>query len=149
MTSMQQTALEALVGRELTQSEIDQIDNWLPTRRDDLIADLLSIGRTKMVPTEIGAGTILAVLGGVGLSGGAFLDTLVAVGETNRDVYWTMDLIKQGRLRIDMQATRMGLQGLAVAVPSLAPAVTALLTLGIAADPIVADQVSAIFNQES
>lgn len=146
MTSMQQTALEALIGRELTQSEINQIDNWLLTRRDDLIADLLSTGRTKMVPTEIGAGTILAVLGGVGLSGGAFLDTLVAVGETNRDVYWTMDLIKQGRLRIDMQATRLGLQGLAVAIPTLASAVTALLTLGIVADPIAPRQVSEALN---
>lgn len=97
------------------------------------MAAALSAGRQKLVPTEIGSGTILATLGP---GGGAFLDALVTIGEQNRDVYWTMDLIRQGRLRIDLQATRDGMQALAQAVPSLAPAVTSLLTLGYADDPI-------------
>ncbi len=97
------------------------------------MAAALSAGRQKLVPTEIGSGTILATLGD---GGGAFLDALVTLGEANRNVYWTMDLIRQGRLRIDLPATRAGMQALAQAVPSLAPAVTALLTLGYADDPI-------------
>jgi hypothetical protein len=112
-------------------------------RNDVAIAAALSVGRTKPVPTEIGAGTILATLG---QGGGAFLDALVAIGEQNRDVYWTMDLIRQGRLRIDLPATRAGMQGLAAAVPSLEPAVTALLTLGYEPDPISLDDVSNALN---
>lgn len=96
------------------------------------IADLLSIGKKKLAPTEIGAGTILAVLG---TNGGAFLDTLVSIGQVNRNVYWTMDLIKQGRLRIDLEATRNSMIALAAAIPSIADAITALLTLGYVPDP--------------
>ena len=112
-------------------------------RRDAQIAAALSEGRTKLVPTEIGSGTILAALGE---GGGAFLDALVEIGTVNRNVYWTMDLIRQGRLRIDLPATRAGMQGLAAAVPSLAPAVQALLTLGYEPDPIDVGAVSAALN---
>lgn len=100
------------------------------------IADALSEGRQTLVPTEIGAGTILAALGGAGMSGGVFLDTITQVAEQDRDLFWTMDLIRQGRLRIDMPATRAGLERLGQAVPSLAPAVAVLLTLGYAPDPV-------------
>lgn len=112
-------------------------------RNDVGVAAALSEGRTKLVPTEIGSGTILAALGD---GGGAFLDTMVAIGESNRNVYWTMDLIRQGRLRIDLPATRAGMQGLAAAIPSLAPAVQALLTLGYEPDPIDVGAVSAALN---
>src|SRR4051812_41653511 len=81
------------------------------------IAAQLSVGRVKLVPTEIGSGTILATLAAAGLQGGVFLDAVESLGAANRDVYWTMDLIRQGRLRIDLVATRLGLQGIATAVP--------------------------------
>lgn len=113
--------------------------------KDVEIAAELSVGRQRLVPTEIGSGTVLATLQG---GGGAFLDALVEVGSVNRDVYWTMDLIKQGRLRIDNPAVRAGLQGLAVAVPSLSSAVAALLTLGYAHDPISYADVSLALSQE-
>lgn len=100
------------------------------------IADALSVGRVRLTHTEIGSGTILAQLGSAGVSGGAFLDALVAIGQADRDIYWTMDLIKQGRLRIDLPAVREGMLRLAVAVPTLAPAITELLKLGTAPDPI-------------
>ena len=106
------------------------------------IAAIVSEGRTRLVPTEIGAGTILATLGS---GGGAFLDMLVAVGQQDRNVFWTTDLVKQGRLRIDLAATRAGLQALAIAVPSLADDVTALLTLGYAPAPVsVQDVITAL-----
>lgn len=49
MTGAEQAALEALAGRVMTPEEIEQIDGWLPDRRDDLIAALLSVGRTRLV----------------------------------------------------------------------------------------------------
>lgn len=113
-------------------------------RRDAQIAAALSAGRTKPVPTEIGTGTILAALGD---GGGAFLDALVEVGTVNRNVYWTMDLIRQGRLRIDLPATRAGMQGLAAAVPSLAPAVQALMTIGVEPDPIPVELVTSALDR--
>jgi hypothetical protein len=48
MTPTQKTALEALAGRVLTVDEEAQIDAHLPLRRDDLIAQLLSVGRTQV-----------------------------------------------------------------------------------------------------
>ena len=127
-----------------TRAAVDQeFAEHVAERRDAQIAAALSEGRTKLVPTEIGSGTILAALGE---GGGAFLDALVAIGESNRNVYWTMDLIRQGRLRIDLPATRAGMQGLAAAVPALAPAVQALLTLGYEPDPIDVGAVSAALN---
>lgn len=115
-------------------------------KKDIDIAAALSVGRKKLVPTEIGSGTVLATLQG---GGGAFLDALVQVGAVNRDVYWTMDLIKQGRLRIDLPAVRNGLEGLAQAVPALAGAVTALMTLGYAPDPISYADVSLALSVEA
>ena len=48
MTEAQQAALEALAGRALTAGEVEQIDALLPDRRDDLIAGILSEGRTEV-----------------------------------------------------------------------------------------------------
>lgn len=50
MTPTQNAALAALVGRALTQDEATAIDGYLPARRDDLIAALLSTGRTEVAP---------------------------------------------------------------------------------------------------
>lgn len=138
---MTQQELLAMID---TRAAVDQVfAEHVAERRDAQIAAALSEGRTKLVPTEIGSGTILAALGD---GGGAFLDALVEIGAVNRSVYWTMDLIRQGRLRIDLPATRAGMQGLAAAVPSLAPAVQALLTLGYEPDPIDVGAVSAALN---
>lgn len=143
MNNSQQLALEALVGRVLTTDEITALDPHVAARQDGSIADILSVGRKKVNPTEIGAGTILAVLGD---GGGTFLDTLVTIGEVNRNVYWTMDLIKQGRLRIDMPAVKVGMQQLATAVPALAGAISVLLALGYVADPVPVAAVSNALN---
>lgn len=66
MNTQEQTALEALVGRALTPEEAEQIDAWLPGRRDDLIAGLLSAGRTQLVSFEItprGSAALFPALG--------------------------------------------------------------------------------------
>ena len=49
MTPTQQSALEALAGRPLTPDEVAQITPLLADpRRDDLIAAILSVGRTRV-----------------------------------------------------------------------------------------------------
>jgi len=50
MTPAQDAALAALVGRALTPDEATAVDGYLPARRDDLIAALLSAGRTEVGP---------------------------------------------------------------------------------------------------
>jgi len=157
VTPQQLEALEGVVGRALSAGEIDAIDPYLvegdeqnpnPAYRNDVeIARILSVGRKKPSPLEIGAGTILATLGE---GGGAFLDALVAIGEQNRNVYWSMDLIRQGRFRIDMPAARAQMQSLAEQVgkayPAIAAGIEALLTLGLADDPLPVAEVSRALN---
>lgn len=115
-----------------------------PESRDDgEIAAALSLGRTKVESRMIGIGTILATLGP---AGGPFLDGLVSLGTTDRNVYWAMELIKSANLDIGMQATRDQISALAASSPSIAPAVSALLSLAVVPDPITIDQVSNALN---
>ena len=119
MTPAQKSALEALISPPapqapvaLTAEQIEQIDPLLdPNNRNDVaIAAILSAGRTRPVPTEIGIGTVLAKLGE---GGGAFLDALERVGQQDANVKWSMVLIRDGRFRIDMTESRAAMQALA------------------------------------
>lgn len=147
MTPSQQAALEALVGRALTTEEVTSISTAVDNRYDGVTAATLSIGRKKLVPTEIGYGTIVATLRGIDGGGGAFLDTINAVAASDRDAFYTMKSIDRGVFRIDLQESRDGLSALAAAVPTLATRVAELLTLGYADDPISVDAVSKALNQ--
>ena len=74
------------------------------------IADAISVNRKKTVPTEVGNGTILEVLG---LSvGHALLDVI----NTVPDFRHVKPLVEQGRLRLDSPLTIQALQSL---VPSV------------------------------
>jgi len=65
-------------------------------KNDDVaISAALSVGRTKVVPTEIGNGTILEAIGLT--AGNALLDVL----NTAPDFRHVKPLIEQGRLRLD------------------------------------------------
>ena len=70
------------------------------------IADKLSEGLTKTVPTEVGNGTILEVLGLA--TGNALLDVITG----NADFRHVKPLIEQGRLRLDSPLTTMALTSL-------------------------------------
>lgn len=100
------------------------------------IAEALSVGRVKIGRTEVGPGTIMEALGVAGIPGGEFLDSLEAIGQVDRDVHWTMALILDGKLRLDLPATRAGMNRLATAVPTLAPAMAVLMRVGEVPDPI-------------
>lgn len=143
MTPQQQSALEGVVGRVLTADDIAQIAQFLADRNDVAIAAILSVGRTRIERCEIGIGTILSVMAP---GGGAFLDALEALGATDRNAHWAMDLIRQGRFDIGMVATRTQVQALAAANPAMASAITALLAVAEVADPLHYNTVSDALN---
>jgi hypothetical protein len=113
----------------------------LTTRNTDAIAAAVSVGRVSIQSRLIGIGTILATLGA---AGGQFLDGLVAIGATDRNVFWAMELIKAGTLDIGMPATRAQVSALAIASPAVAPAVSALLALAEVPDPVTELQVRCV-----
>lgn len=145
MTPAQQAALESVVGRALTQTEIDQIDPLLDynNRQDVQIAEILSAGRTRLKSTPIGIGTVLAVMAP---NGGAFLDALETMGTTDANVKWLLKLIERGAFDIGLGASRAQMLAYAQAVPELAAAVNALLQLGIEPDPIHYNKFSDALN---
>lgn len=62
MTPAERAALEALVGRELSDDESTAIDAYIGDdndRRDDLVAALLSQGRTRYVTTRVSEAGLL------------------------------------------------------------------------------------------
>jgi hypothetical protein len=63
MTPEQQAALEALVGRPLTQPEIDQLTPLVAARNDAAIAEALSLGRVAVCPKLVGDGEVALALG--------------------------------------------------------------------------------------
>lgn len=145
MTPEQQSALESVVGRALTQDEIAQIDPLLDynNRQDVQIAEILSAGRTRLKSTPIGFGTILAVMAP---NGGEFLNSLETMGATDANVKWLLRLIERGAFDIGLESSRTQMQAYAQAVPSLADAVNALLQLGTEPDPIHYNKFSDALN---
>jgi hypothetical protein len=133
MTPEQQAALEAVAGRQLSADDIVQIEPLLMAGDMHGIAEALSVGRVKLQSKEIGIGTILAVMAP---AGGAFLDALESLGATDRNVYWSMELIRQGRFDIGMPAARDQVRVLADTNPAIAPGITALLAVAEASDPL-------------
>lgn len=93
------------------------------------IADALSLGRTRAVPTEIGNGTILEVLGLT--TGNALLDVI----NNQPDFRHVKPLVEQGRLRLDSVLVQATLQSLVPAVLTQAQA-TALLARAQMPDPV-------------
>lgn len=76
MTPEQKIALESLVGRELSEQEITDIDPLLRDRQDIQIAEILSVGRVRLVETYVDEGKILSTIGLV--AGNALLDAIDA-----------------------------------------------------------------------
>lgn len=65
MSPEQQSALQAVVGRELTPDELMQVEPHIQynSRNDVAIAAILSVGRTKLVSRNIGPGDIIDAIG--------------------------------------------------------------------------------------
>lgn len=149
MTPAQRAALEGVVRRVLTTDEVEQIDPLLdPDNRNDVqIAATLSVGRTRLADIAIGVGDVLNTLRRVGSGGGVFLDTLQALGQQDRDLFYVYKLLESGRLHINLPSVREGMAQLAQAVPAVAPQIEALMGLGIEPDPFEVLAVSDALNR--
>lgn len=143
MTPAQQQALEALIGRGLTSEELDALEAPVLARNDSEVARILSAGCYRLQSRYIGTGTILAVMKG---KGGQFLDTLVQVGQTNRDAYWSLDLIKLGRFDIGEVASQAQIDGLIASFPQFTEGLEDLKKLGQEQNSIHFDAVSTALN---
>jgi len=145
MDATQIAALEAVAGRALTSTEKASIDPLVQVRNDVAIAALLSAGRTKHGPTQIGEGTVVAVLGDP--RGGMFLDAVVDLGEQDRTVYWGMAPVRRGVLDLSIPAARASLAALKERLVEFADDIDKLLKCGVMPDPIHFNTVSDALNK--
>lgn len=83
------------------------------SRNDTAIAEALSEGRTRIESYIGGIGTILNVLGPE--QGAIVLDTLNAIKETNRAVFWGWILLEAGELDFGLPSTRGMIDALVLA----------------------------------
>lgn len=103
--------------------------------RVNAIADALSVGRVKFVPTEIGNGTILEKLGIT--TGNALLDVI----NTSPDFRYVKPLVEQGRLRLDSPLVRGTLASLVVAGVVTQAQADVLLSAAQTPDPVTTAEV--------
>lgn len=101
----------------------------LTSRDPEVIASAVSVGRTRLVQTEIGNGVILET---IGLVAG---NTLLGVIYGSPDFIYVKPLLEQGRLRIDSAMVRGVIDGLTGTVLTAEQA-TALKNLAVMPDPI-------------
>ena len=109
----------------------------LQNRDDGAIAAALSVGRKKIVPTEVGNGLVLST---VGLTvGNVLLDVLNAAP----DFRYVKPLLDQGRLDISTPIARAALDGLVgVVVGFEQQHADALKALAEVADPVTPQDVA-------
>lgn len=143
MTPAEKAALEALVGYELNAEQVVQIDQYLPARNDVEIAKILSTDRKQLYPRKIGIGTILSVLAP---TGGAFLNAMQAKGAMDPNVFWAMELLRQGEFDIGSAAAQIQIGALANATPDLANQLNVIRQLGFLPDPLDFNKVSDALN---
>ena len=110
-------------------------------RNDAAIAAALSVGRTRLVPTEVGVGTILEVLG-LDL-GNTLIDTINGAPQFRH----IRPLMEQGRLRLDSALVQATLQNLVPSMLTQSQA-NALANRARVPDPVSVASVSAALNGE-
>lgn len=118
---------------ELTLAEIKGLPaEILATKDSQKIADFLP-PRISIKSTQIGVGTILAVMAP---AGGAFLDALENIAAIDSDVKWSFVLIKAGTFDIGMAETRQQLLVFVSKNPSLSGPISALLKVAEVKSPV-------------
>lgn len=121
----------------ITRAEI--LDLKMPLDDHGALADALSVDRTKIVPTPIGIGTVLAVMAP---QGGDFLNALEQIGAQDANVKWALKMIEQGTFDVGHPVTRAQLAAFAQAAPTMADGIAALLNVAVVADPVSSQDVS-------
>jgi len=144
LTPKQTTALAGVAGRALTPAELASLEPLVAARNDVAIAEIISAGRTVPTPTQIGEGTVVAVMGE---RGGLFLDAVVALGQTDRAVYWGMAPVRRGVLDLSIPAARASLLALQAKLPDYASEIDKLLQVGVVANPVDYNTVSDALNK--
>lgn len=146
MNQAQTDALKTLAGRTLTDADIAILGPLVDIRNDVDIAAHLSIGRKKLqrVADGVGSGTVVVVMAP---RGGAFLDAVEVLGQTDRDVYWGMDSIRRGVFDPGLAAGQAWLDKLASEMPDYSAELARVKTLGYVDDPLQAQQVSDKLNK--
>ena len=142
MTPKQQASLETVAGRDLTPDELAAIEPFLEDRNDVAIAALLP-ARMTLAETTVGVGTVLAKMYP---AGGAFLDSLQALGATDSNVKWVLKLIESGNLDVGHPLYRGILQQFAAEVPAFAPGIETLLGVAEQTVPVSVGAVSDALN---
>lgn len=111
------------------------------------IAAAVSVGRTKLVKTTIGAGTILSVLGAGATGGGALLAKMraknlpAALADYADDIREVLYIIDRGDLDVSSPATQ-GMIGAMVAAGMMTQVqAEGLLALGVDTDPVTSADV--------
>lgn len=113
----------------------------------DALAVLLSVGRTRHGATQIGVGTIMAVLGAD--RGAEFLDSVESLGATDRAVYWGFDPVRRGVLDLRVPAAVASLGDLKAKLPDYALDIDRLLQIGVEPDQLSRfDVMAALFNDD-
>lgn len=108
----------------------------LPLTDHGAIAEALSAGRTKLVVTEIGNGTILAELGIA--AGNQLLDAIYGAP----DFKYVVPLLEQGRLDIGSTVTQGALDKLALAGACTQANADKLKALAVKPDPVTSQEVT-------
>jgi hypothetical protein len=169
MTPQQQVALEALVGRALTEDEVAQVAPLVAAGATQAIADILSVGRKRVVSmriTERGVRmlpvlprsrhALLQVLRDAAQSTPAWLaPVLTAAGVPAEDHPALADdlssahgwLLNADGLDIGTAAARNMLDMIAAAVPAAAAACAAVKAMAEEADPVTHTQVGYALQQ--
>lgn len=104
----------------------------LASKDSQVIADFLP-PRVSIQSTQIGVGTILAVMAPMG---GAFLDSLETLAQTDSNVKWVLVLIKNGTFDIGMEVTRQQLLDFVKGNPELTAPISALLKVAEIKTPV-------------
>lgn len=117
----------------------------LAKRDCDELARIASIGRKRLKHTNVGVGSILTVMD----NGGAFLDALVAMGATDRNIHWSLVLLERGALDLGVQKLQDQLTLMAQGLPAFAAGIEAFMALGYEPDPVTKEQVgAALYNPD-
>lgn len=75
------------------------------------LARILSVGRTKVIDTNVGYGTVLEALGAD--AGAEFLDRLTELSASSSPVKWALKLLDRGELNIGAETTQTQIDKLA------------------------------------
>lgn len=161
MTPSQQAALEALVGRALTQAEVDAITPLVAAGGTQAIADILSVGRTEVFSRITTARGIAELMPGGPLAAEAVLlklegarDSMLASEDANTRVFGSLlrrqlAFLSGEGLDFGSAALRAMLDQFAALSILTAGEVAGLKSIGVRPAPITHTQVGAALRGEN